>query len=145
MKTHLDCFPCLITQALNTARMVTSEKEKIHKVLKDTCLFLPTLPLDVTPSQFGREVYGIVSRVSRIKDPFLEIKEQHTKQALQLYPKMKQLIQHSDDPLLTAIRVSIAGNVIDFGTPEKFDMEKDLESMKLLRLVPLVVMLPGAF
>ncbi|MFC2166674.1 DUF89 domain-containing protein [Acidobacteriota bacterium] len=132
MKTQFDCFPCFVSQALNTAKMVTGEIEKIHTVLKRVCLFLPTLSMDVTPSEFGREVYGIVSTVTGIKDPFLEIKKQHTKQALRLYPKLKELIQSSKDPLLLAIRISIAGNVIDFGTTAKFDMEKDLE--KILKM-----------
>lgn len=129
MKTQLDCFPCLISQALNTAKIVTTEKEKIHKVMKQVCLFLPTMSLDVTPSEFGREVYWIVSTVTGIKDPFREMKKLHTKQALRLYPKLKDLILCSEDPLLMAIRISIAGNVIDFGTTQKFDMEKDLDAM----------------
>ncbi len=129
MKTQLECFPCLVTQALNAAEMVKTEKEKIHNIMKQVCLFLPTMPLDATPSEFGREVYRIVSTVTGIKDPFREIKKLHTKQALQLYPKLKSLIRSSEDPLLTAIRISIAGNVIDFGTNAKFDMEKDLDAI----------------
>ncbi len=129
MKTQLECFPCLVTQALNAAKMVKTEKEKIHNIMKQVCLFLPTMSLDVTPSEFGRKVYRIVSTVTGIKDPFRELKILHTKQALQLYPKLKELILYSEDPLLTAIRISIAGNVIDFGTNVKFDMEKDLDSI----------------
>lgn len=97
--------------------------------MKQVCLFLPTMSLDVTPSEFGREVYWIVSTVTGIKDPFREMKKLHTKQALRLYPKLKDLILCSEDPLLMAIRISIAGNVIDFGTTQKFDMEKDLDAM----------------
>jgi len=129
VKTQLDCFPCLVSQALNTAKMITPEKEKIQNIMNRVCLFLPTKTLDVTPSEFGREVYRIVSSVTGIEDPFREIKKLHTKQALQLYPKLKALIRSSEDPLLTAIRISIAGNVIDFGTTAKFDMEKDLETI----------------
>jgi uncharacterized protein with ATP-grasp and redox domains len=126
VKTQLECFPCFLSQALNTAKRVTTKKEKIHNIMKQVCLFLPTMPLDVTPSEFGREVYRIVSAVTGIEDPFQEIKKLHTQQALKLYPRLKELIQSSEDPLLTAIRISIAGNVIDFGTTAKFDMEKDL-------------------
>lgn len=129
MKTQLECFSCLISQAFNTTKMVTAEKKKIHTIMKQVCLFLPTMSLNVTPSEFGREVYRIVSFVTGIIDPFKDIKKLHTQQALQLYPKLKELIQSSEDPLMTAIRISIAGNVIDFGTPEKFDIEKDLETI----------------
>ena len=129
MKTQLDCFPCFVSQALNTSKMVTSDEEKIRTVLKHVCLFLPTKALDATPSEFGRQVYRIVSDVTGIKDPFLKIKKYHTKQALHLYSRLKAVIRSSEDPLLKAIRISIAGNVIDFGTTAKFDIEKDLDSV----------------
>lgn len=36
------------------------------------------------------------------------------------------MVRESEDPLLTAIRVTIAGNIIDFGVGEEFNLEKTL-------------------
>jgi len=33
VKTQLECFPCFLSQALNTAKRVTAKKEKIHNIL----------------------------------------------------------------------------------------------------------------
>jgi hypothetical protein len=52
------------------------------------------------------------------QDPFLEIKNASTQQALALYPKLKALVQRSQDPLAMAIRISIAGNIIDFAVTD---------------------------
>jgi len=34
-------------------------------------------------------------------------------EALSLYPKLKDILKESEDPLLTAVRIIIVGNVID--------------------------------
>jgi len=39
------------------------------------------------------------------------------------------MVEQSDDPLLTAIRIAIAGNVIDLGINKTFDLVKDVEKI----------------
>lgn len=129
MKAYLDCYPCLLSQALYTARIVESDEKNIHKILKRVCILLPELPFDATPPELGKEVYNLISEIAGVKDPFKAIKERCTQQALDLYPELKKIIRDSDDPLKTAIRISIAGNVIDFGTTRRFDIGKDLEDI----------------
>jgi uncharacterized protein with ATP-grasp and redox domains len=129
MKAYLDCYPCLLSQALNTSRMFTSDEPKIHDILKSVCLLLPTLPFDATPPEMGKELYRLIAEKTGIEDPFKAVKDLCTQQALGLYPELKRQIRASNDPLKTAVRVSIAGNVIDFGTTRRFDIEKDLETV----------------
>lgn len=57
------------------------------------------------------------------KDPFREIKSEYNQIALGLYPSLKKMVQESDDPLWTASRLAIAGNVIDFGIFTSVDIE----------------------
>ncbi|HHE71170.1 MAG TPA: DUF89 family protein, partial [Chloroflexi bacterium] len=46
------------------------------------------------------------------------IKTESTRRALQLYPRLKRLVSESADPLDTAVRLSIAGNIIDFAAAD---------------------------
>ena len=55
-------------------------------------------------------------------DPYQVVKEASTRQALALYPRLKGLVAEADDPLETAVRLSIAGNIIDFGPEQKYDL-----------------------
>jgi uncharacterized protein with ATP-grasp and redox domains len=64
-----------------------------------------------------------------IEDPFKEAKAQCTHQALSLYPALKDKVAESTDRLMTAIRVAIAGNVIDFGSNVAFDLDKDVQTI----------------
>ena len=129
MKAYLDCYPCFFIQALKTARLVTSEEKVILQILKEVSLYLSQVSFDVTPSEIGRGVYLIISRITGVKDPYKEVKERCIRQALALYPELKQLITASEDRLMTAVRLAIAGNVIDFGTSSSFDLDRDLKAV----------------
>jgi uncharacterized protein with ATP-grasp and redox domains len=129
MKVYLDCYPCFFQQALNVTRMIACDEETVHQILLEVNALLPKITSDITPPEIGREVYRIVSRLTGVKDPYREIKEKCTQQALALYPGLKERVQSADDRLRKAIRIAIAGNVIDFGSNMPFDMEKDLESI----------------
>lgn len=129
MKTYLDCIPCFLTQALRAARIATDDENKIKKVLDEVGTILKDIPIESTPPESGRIVYHIVSKVTGITDPYKKIKEESTRKALSLYPSLKEEVEKSNDRLLKAIRIAIAGNVIDFGANRDFDLRADLDDV----------------
>ena len=125
MKTYLDCFPCFLNQALRAARIATTDERKIKKVVDEVGMMLQNISLESTPPESGRLIYQKVHEITGNPDPYREIKSQSTKEALSLYPYLKSLVHNSENRLLTAIRIAIAGNVIDFGPNRAFDMETE--------------------
>lgn len=128
MQTYLDCLPCFLHQALRAARMATSDEKKIKLVLDEVGMMLPTISLESTPPESGRRIYQKIHEITGNPDPYKAIKSSSTEEALSLYPYMKSLVEKSDDRLLTAIRIAIAGNVIDFGPNRAFDMKEEIET-----------------
>ncbi|HDZ24002.1 MAG TPA: DUF89 family protein [Desulfobacteraceae bacterium] len=126
MKTYLDCFPCFLSQALRAARIATDDEKKIKQVLDEVGMMLRDIPLESTPPESGRLIYRKVSEITGVPDPYKEIKAESTRKALALYPSLKRLVQESENCLLTAARVAIAGNVIDFGGNWNFDLEAEI-------------------
>jgi len=126
MKPYLDCYPCFFKQAIKTSRMITSDEKKIWQILNEVSLSLPEIPFGATPPEIGREVYRIISKITGIKDPYRKLKEKCTRQALSLFPELKKLINSAEDRLMTAVRISIAGNIIDYGANFDFDLKKDV-------------------
>lgn len=61
------------------------------------------------------------------RDPFKEIKSEYNQIALGLYPELKKKVEDSRDPLWTAARLAIAGNVIDFGIFTSVDIIGTIE------------------
>jgi uncharacterized protein with ATP-grasp and redox domains len=129
MRVYLDCYPCFFDQILKTTKIITTDEKKIREILAEFGTFLPRISAEATPPEIGREVYRIIFEKTGVRDPYKQIKKICTQQALALYPKLKQRIVSSEDRLLTAIRVAIAGNIIDFGAKAEFDLDKDLEGL----------------
>ncbi len=129
MKTYFDCFPCFLEQALRAARIATDDEKKIKKVLDEVGMMLRNIPLESTPPESGKMIYNKVMEITGNLDPYREIKKESTKKALSLYPSLKSRIEKSNDRLLTAIRIAIAGNVIDFGPNLGFDLEDEIEEV----------------
>jgi len=129
MRVDWNCYPCFFQQAINAARLITQDEELIRKILTEVSFLIPGITGELTPPQIGREVYRIVSRLTGVEDPYREIKNRCTEQALALYPDLKNKVAEAEDKLMAAIRIAIAGNVIDFGSNSVFDLEKDVQSI----------------
>lgn len=129
MKVYLECYPCFFQQAINVARMIDADEDMTRKILLEVNGLLPKIPVDATPPEIGREVYRIISHLTGIRDPYRELKKKCTEQALALYPSLKDRVRSAEDRLRRAIRIAIAGNVIDFGSNTPFDMARDLKSI----------------
>jgi len=98
------------------------------KVLDELSRLIPKIGLNSTPPEIGRIIYQLVSKITGEKDPFKEIKQKSNKQSLELYPDLKAKIETSNDRLLTAVRLAIAGNVIDYGVQNHFVIEEEIEN-----------------
>jgi damage-control phosphatase, subfamily I len=122
MRTYLDCYPCFLRQAIEAARMsgATSTQEKA--VVQQTLGLLSQLPEGVTPPAIGAQVHHVVRAVTGNDDPYREVKQTATAGALAMLPALHKLLDSSEDKLETAIRLSIAGNIIDFGPNQDYDL-----------------------
>ncbi|MEA3492986.1 MAG: ARMT1-like domain-containing protein [Candidatus Margulisiibacteriota bacterium] len=125
MKTYLDCIPCFFRQALDAARMAGADETVQKKVLDELARLVPGLALEASPPEIGREIYALVAKISGEKDPFLKVKKKSNELALGFYPKLKKRVKGSSDPLLTAVELAIAGNIIDYGVKNSLDIEKE--------------------
>jgi uncharacterized protein with ATP-grasp and redox domains len=127
MRTYLDCLPCFLSQALRAARIATDDEALIKRVLDEVGMMLRDIPLESTPPESGRRIYRKVGEVTGNRDPFRELKDESTREALALYPSLKHRVEASPDRLEAAIRIAIAGNVIDFGPNQAFDLEREID------------------
>ncbi len=129
MRTYLDCIPCFFKQALNAARLAGADEDTQKRILDSLAAEIPNFPLSSSPPEMGRIVYRLVREITGTEDPFKKVKDEYNKIALNIYPNLKEKVAHSKDRLLTAIRLAIAGNVIDFGPDNPFDLEKEIEDV----------------
>jgi uncharacterized protein with ATP-grasp and redox domains len=129
MRTYLDCIPCFFNQALRAGRIATKDETKLKKLLDEIGMMLRDIPLESTPPETGMLIYEKVREITGEVDPYKELKKANTEKALALYPSLKNKVEKSNDKLLTAVRIAIAGNVIDFGVNRNFNIEEEVETV----------------
>lgn len=67
-------------------------------------------------------------------DPFASEKKENNEIALELYQKIKPQVMHSDDPFTMALRLAIAGNVMDYGAHSNFDIHATIKKALEVKL-----------
>ncbi|MCK5277838.1 MAG: DUF89 family protein [Cyclobacteriaceae bacterium] len=115
-----------MNQALRTGRIATNDEQKIKQLLDEIGASFRNLPMENTPVESGAIIYNKIREITGVEDPYKKIKQESIRDALGLYPRLKDLVNNADNKLLMAIRIAIAGNIIDFGVDKKFDLVEDV-------------------
>jgi len=129
MKLNLDCIPCFQRQALQAVRFISNDEELHQKVLRGVTKKLLESNWDSTPPELAHEVHKIVKSLTNEKDPYKEVKKESNDLVLKMYPALKEKVEESKDPLRTAVRLAIAGNIIDFGPLQEFNLEETISEV----------------
>ncbi|UZJ39933.1 ARMT1-like domain-containing protein [Prosthecochloris sp. SCSIO W1102] len=127
MKTFLDCIPCFMNQALKAGRFATEDEKTLKELLAVTGEMVREISFDMTPPEIGDRIYKEVRRLTGVDDPFLNVKKENIQEALALYPEAERIVENSPDRLMAAIRMAIAGNIIDHGVNRNFDIHAMVE------------------
>jgi len=123
MRTYLDCIPCFLRQTLSAARALGLDEEDSADLMREALGRLQRFDWALPPPLMGRDLHRLIRQRLGNPDPFLPRKREHTAWALALLPDLEQQIAASAHPFRAAVRLAIAGNVIDLGagtgwTPE---------------------------
>jgi len=129
MKTYLDCIPCFMDQALRAGRISGMDDAGIKKLLDELGCMIKDLPLDSSPPATGDLIYRKIREITGVNDPYRQIKNENIREALRLYPELKRIVDESDNSLITAVKIAIAGNVMDFGVGHEFNISEDVYSI----------------
>ena len=115
MNTAIDCLPCFIRQAIDAARFAHADDAVQEKLLREVLLTAAGMDYSQTPVAMAQRIHRVLRGLTGVSDPYREIKDRHNTLALAMLPEIRNACMHADDPLLYALRMAIAGNVIDLG------------------------------
>jgi uncharacterized protein with ATP-grasp and redox domains len=137
MKTYLECLPCVMRQALEGARHVVPEPAIAEEALRRAAHAVSAADLDVPSPVLIGAVHQMIRELLGEEDPYKAAKETCNRNALNLYPVLKRVIETSTSALETAIRIAIAGNTIDFVVDPDADQSDLMGLMEQALTAPL--------
>jgi hypothetical protein len=107
---------------------VTSDEAQVRRLMGGALKLKPLRGENwgVTPPEVIRDVWVKIQAVSGNTDPFSRVKAEQNRAVLELYPFSKDLVLKSRDPLLEAVKLSIAGNSMDAMRPPKEQPTQEL-------------------
>jgi uncharacterized protein with ATP-grasp and redox domains len=129
VKTYLECIPCIIEQTIKIARDMTQDEKKRESLLQEVLETLSGISYNQTPPYLGQAAHRVIRKDLNNLDPFFKIKREFNQVIKKLFPSLKQKVNDSSDKFACAIKLAIAGNIIDFGVGHHFELMKTIDQV----------------
>ena len=123
MRLFLDCLPCLLRQVLEAARMASPDEATQARIMDEAMLTLSRHHGYRSAPAMAQAMHEIVKRQSGLADPYRDVKMRDMLAALRLEPTLKRFAESGPDLLLSALKVSATGNVMDSALYSDLDIE----------------------
>ena len=130
MKTQFECIPCIINSYLRLVETNVIPEPQQEVILRQLLQYLSVVDYDQSPPMMGRTLQKIIRESLQNPDPYHQIKQHYNQMMMELYSSFKEIVDCSEDPFDTAMRLAIAGNVIDFGAKYQFDIMDSINRVK---------------
>jgi uncharacterized protein with ATP-grasp and redox domains len=109
--------------------MSTNDEVVREKALREVMTYLLHEEWGNPLPELGTNVHRIVKKVTGNKDPYKQLKDECNEVASKFYSKLEPAVKNSNDPLLTAAKIAIAGNAIDFAPRIEIDIEQEVQKV----------------
>ena len=138
MESTLDCIVCFVRQSLDAARMVSSDPSVHERIMREVLQWTANMDMKTPPPVLGQRIHRRLREISGNTDPYREVKEQSNRMALALLPDLRASVQNAPEPLVMALRLALAGNVIDMGVSSTISLTDIQEAVSSAVSEPLV-------
>ncbi len=129
MKISKECYLCIFNQIYNLTNRLNLDEKTSSIVLREGARRLAKYDLSFEPPIIASDVYGSISEIIKKEDLFEEAKKTSIKEALKFKPILKKRLSKSKDKLFDACKIAVAGNVIDLGVNQEYNLEKEIKKI----------------
>ena len=130
MNTSLDCLPCIFRQTLDAVKRVSDDPALGERVVREVAGWICTADLRLPPPVMAQRLHRFLRGLTGIADPYANAKARDNALALSLMPELRERLAAAPDPLLLAVRLAIAGNLIDLGPKHDLSAEEIRRSIR---------------
>lgn len=129
MKIDEACIGCIINQSVRVAEAIHADEQLSNKLTSTVEEMSKSFSYNDTPPEIASFVYEKMAEIAQKEDLYDEAKELSTKKALSFVPFLKNRVETSQEKLLTATKIAVAGNVIDLAAEVTFDLQEEIEKI----------------
>ncbi|MHA1668452.1 MAG: ARMT1-like domain-containing protein, partial [Candidatus Heimdallarchaeaceae archaeon] len=122
MKSQPICLECIFNAAKRILKHINIDNDVKNSALFEVRKYLKHADLNITPMEISFKTNEIISEITKIKDPLKQAKNKANEIAMSFEKKISNIIEESSNPFLIATKIAIAGNIIDFGISENYDL-----------------------
>jgi len=128
MNLKSDCLSCLLNQSLRVAKNLNLNEETSKEMMKVASIAIGGYG-EVSPPVAAADLYPRLANFTDHEDVYRELKALSTLEAMKLLPEVEERVNRASNRLSSAIKAAVAGNVIDFATPNHFDLTTEFEKV----------------
>ncbi len=115
MKTYIECIPCIINNGIAAAKRLKAKDPVIENMTREILVHLSKKDYNTSPPALVKGVYEIINQYLETQDPYGDVKNYFNSELLKLEDEFQKLIEESENTFQKALKLAIAGNIIDFG------------------------------
>ncbi|MGD9907045.1 MAG: DUF89 domain-containing protein, partial [Mesotoga sp.] len=127
MKIDLRCIPCNLNSLLRILDQNHAGEEEKKQVVRTFMKEVAEMDWSDTPIDIGRKVGEVLEPLFGDSDAFRDIKKMSNDNLLEIYDDLKTELLKLDDPLIGALKLSVAGNIIDVAPGHKIDIHSTMK------------------
>ncbi len=126
LRIKLECLPCTLSTGVRMAKIATCNLELQRVAVQEIARRLGEVTWEEAPLDLSYIIQHIVARITGVRDPYQEIKRRSNSVILRRYEELRAKIRDATDPLEAAVKLAIAGNIIDLGPYAEVDLDQPL-------------------
>ena len=101
--------------------MVSDDPAVHERIVREVLHWSSGMDLDRSPPFLAQRIHRRLREITGMKDPYAGAKARLNRMAMDLLPELQDEIKSTPDPLAMAVRLAIAGNIIDMGVHGDID------------------------
>lgn len=125
------CVSCYPQQAQAALEAFGADDETCYRVMEAIFPYILSFDRSKNPAENSTLLLHRIYELLGEEDPFREARAQSNQRALRLLPELETMVREAADPLLEAVRVSIAGNIVDMGLALEYDLKASLREVEV--------------
>jgi uncharacterized protein with ATP-grasp and redox domains len=123
------CISCIINQSAKVANALGADTMLKQKLYSHVESMSQNFSYQQSPPEIAADVYEQMAAIAKKTDLYEILKKASTKKALSFIPFLEKKLKTSQNKLLVATKIAVAGNVIDLAAEVEFDLQEELEKI----------------